>query len=96
MSKFFWLEREISAAIQQRIGPEYVGMLGILQAIATTADGTKFLLKEDLLSSRGDIRLYRPSIAVISVLLSYLVMFLYKKKNFQSEKKIRIMPKITN
>nr|YP_010692353.1 NADH dehydrogenase subunit A [Juncus roemerianus]YP_010692373.1 NADH dehydrogenase subunit A [Juncus roemerianus]UZM11315.1 NADH dehydrogenase subunit A [Juncus roemerianus]UZM11335.1 NADH dehydrogenase subunit A [Juncus roemerianus] len=67
-----WLERKISAAIQQRIGPEYAGPLGILQAIA---DGTKLLLKEDLLPSRGDIGLFSvgPSIAVISVLLSYLV-----------------------
>nr|YP_009864210.1 NADH-plastoquinone oxidoreductase chain 1 [Petermannia cirrosa]QKE32205.1 NADH-plastoquinone oxidoreductase chain 1 [Petermannia cirrosa] len=67
-----WLEREISAAIQQRIGPEYAGPLGILQALA---DGTKLLLKEDLLPSRGDIRLFSvgPSIAVISILLTYLV-----------------------
>ena len=67
-----WLEREISATIQQRIGPEYAGPLGILQALA---DGTKLLFKEDLLPSRGDIRLFSvgPSIAVISILLSYLV-----------------------
>nr|YP_009093854.1 NADH dehydrogenase subunit 1 [Luzuriaga radicans]AIT16042.1 NADH dehydrogenase subunit 1 [Luzuriaga radicans] len=67
-----WLEREISAAIQQRIGPEYAGPLGILQALA---DGTKLLFKEDLVPSRGDIRLFSigPSIAVISILLSYLV-----------------------
>ncbi|KAH0440162.1 hypothetical protein IEQ34_025709 [Dendrobium chrysotoxum] len=45
-----WLERKISAAIQQRIGPEYAGPLGILQALA---DGTKLLLKEDLLSGYG-------------------------------------------
>nr|QWX90487.1 NADH-plastoquinone oxidoreductase subunit 1 [Ludisia discolor]UNB13928.1 NADH-plastoquinone oxidoreductase subunit 1 [Ludisia discolor] len=67
-----WLERKISAAIQQRIGPEYAGPLGILQALA---DGTKLLLKEDLILSRGNNRLFRigPSIAVISILLSYLV-----------------------
>nr|AMR00119.1 NADH dehydrogenase subunit 1 [Aegilops tauschii] len=67
-----WLEREISASIQQRIGPEYAGPLGLLQAIA---DGTKLLLKEDILPSRGDISLFSigPSIAVISVLLSFLV-----------------------
>nr|YP_009641616.1 NADH dehydrogenase subunit 1 [Rumex acetosa]QBZ37525.1 NADH dehydrogenase subunit 1 [Rumex acetosa] len=67
-----WLEREISAAIQQRIGPEYAGPLGILQALA---DGTKLLFKENLLPSRGDRVLFSvgPSIAVISILLSYSV-----------------------
>ncbi|KAM0070053.1 NAD(P)H-quinone oxidoreductase subunit 1 [Helianthus debilis subsp. tardiflorus] len=67
-----WLEREISAGIQQHIGPEYAGPLGILQALA---DGTKLLFKENLLPSRGDTRLFSigPSIAVISILLSYLV-----------------------
>nr|QBC71864.1 NADH-plastoquinone oxidoreductase subunit 1 [Ercilla volubilis] len=67
-----WLEREISASIQQRIGPEYAGPLGILQALA---DGTKLLFKENLLPSRGDMCLFSigPSIAVISILLSYSV-----------------------
>nr|YP_009461526.1 NADH dehydrogenase subunit 1 [Ranunculus repens]AUT82751.1 NADH dehydrogenase subunit 1 [Ranunculus repens] len=67
-----WLERQISAGVQQRIGPEYAGPLGILQALA---DGTKLLFKEDLLPSRGDIYLFSigPSIAVIAILLSYLV-----------------------
>lgn len=67
-----WLERQISAGVQQRIGPEYAGPFGILQALA---DGTKLLVKEDLLPSRGDISLFSigPSIAVISILLSYLV-----------------------
>ncbi|KAK3021598.1 hypothetical protein RJ639_045231 [Escallonia herrerae] len=67
-----WLEREISAGIQQRIGPEYAGHLGILQALA---DDTKLLFKENLLPSRGDARLFSigPSIAVMSILLSYLV-----------------------
>nr|QXU76213.1 NADH-plastoquinone oxidoreductase subunit 1 [Biebersteinia heterostemon] len=67
-----WLEREISAGIQQRIGPEYASPLGILQALA---DGTKLLFKENLLPSRGNTRLFSigPSIAVISILLSYSV-----------------------
>nr|QGR23785.1 NADH-plastoquinone oxidoreductase subunit 1 [Silene vulgaris subsp. vulgaris] len=67
-----WLEREISAGIQQRIGPEYAGPLGILQALA---DGTKLIFKENLLPSRGDTRLFSigPSIAVISILLGYSV-----------------------
>nr|WIW75670.1 NADH-plastoquinone oxidoreductase subunit 1 [Hygrophila sp.] len=67
-----WLEREISAGIQQRIGPEYAGPLGIFQALA---DGTKLLFKENLLPSRGDTRLFTigPAIAVLSILLSYSV-----------------------
>nr|YP_009540601.1 NADH dehydrogenase subunit 1 [Ricotia isatoides]AYQ22604.1 NADH dehydrogenase subunit 1 [Ricotia isatoides] len=67
-----WLEREISAGIQQRIGPEYAGPLGILQALA---DGTKLLFKEDLRPARGNTPLFSigPSIAVISILLSYSV-----------------------
>nr|YP_010521565.1 NADH dehydrogenase ND1 subunit [Isodon calcicola]UXP77896.1 NADH dehydrogenase ND1 subunit [Isodon calcicola] len=73
-----WLEREISAEIQQRIGPEYAGPLGMLQALA---DGTKLLFKENLLPSRGDTRLFSigPSIAVISILLSYsIIPFSYR------------------
>nr|YP_009319784.1 NADH dehydrogenase subunit 1 [Salpinga maranonensis]APA18830.1 NADH dehydrogenase subunit 1 [Salpinga maranonensis] len=67
-----WLEREISAGIQQRIGPEYAGPLGILQALA---DGTKLILKENLLPARGDSRLFiiGPSIAVIAIFVSYSV-----------------------
>lgn len=67
-----WLEREISAGLQQRIGPEYAGPLGVLQALA---DGTKLLFKENLLPSRGNTRLFSlgPSIAVISTLLSYSI-----------------------
>ncbi|KAK5825041.1 hypothetical protein PVK06_019843 [Gossypium arboreum] len=67
-----WLEREIFAGIQQRIGPEYAGSLGILQALA---DGTKLLFKENILPSRGNTRLFSigPAIAVISILLSFSV-----------------------
>nr|YP_001023756.1 NADH dehydrogenase subunit 1 [Angiopteris evecta]YP_009117814.1 NADH-plastoquinone oxidoreductase subunit 1 [Angiopteris angustifolia]YP_009992485.1 NADH-plastoquinone oxidoreductase subunit 1 [Angiopteris yunnanensis]YP_010576398.1 NADH-plastoquinone oxidoreductase subunit 1 [Angiopteris fokiensis]A2T388.1 RecName: Full=NAD(P)H-quinone oxidoreductase subunit 1, chloroplastic; AltName: Full=NAD(P)H dehydrogenase subunit 1; Short=NDH subunit 1; AltName: Full=NADH-plastoquinone oxidoreductase len=67
-----WLERKISAGIQQRIGPEYAGPLGIIQALA---DGIKLLLKEDVIPARGDIWLFNvgPAIVVIPVFLSYLV-----------------------
>nr|YP_010954353.1 NADH-plastoquinone oxidoreductase subunit 1 [Terniopsis filiformis]WMV01825.1 NADH-plastoquinone oxidoreductase subunit 1 [Terniopsis filiformis] len=67
-----WLERQISAGLQQRIGPEYVGPLGVLQALA---DGTKLLFKENLLPSRGDNRLFSlgPSITVIATFLSYSI-----------------------
>ncbi|CAN6454614.1 unnamed protein product [Victoria cruziana] len=67
-----WLERKISVGIQRRIGPEYAGPLGILQALV---DEVKLLFKEDLLPSRGDIHLFSvgPSVAVVSILLSYSV-----------------------
>ncbi|CAN6462605.1 unnamed protein product [Victoria cruziana] len=67
-----WLERKISAGRQRRIGPEYAGPLGILQALA---DGVKLLFKEHLLPSRGDIHLFSvsPSVAVVSILLSYSI-----------------------
>nr|YP_011017407.1 NADH-plastoquinone oxidoreductase subunit 1 [Niphotrichum japonicum]WQF69096.1 NADH-plastoquinone oxidoreductase subunit 1 [Niphotrichum japonicum] len=67
-----WLERKISAGIQQRIGPEYAGPLGIIQALA---DGFKLLLKEDIIPSKGDTWLFNigPAIVVIPVFLTYLV-----------------------
>lgn len=67
-----WLERKVSAAIQQRIGPEYAGPLGIIQALA---DGVKLFLKEDIIPAQGDAQLFNigPVLVLTPVFLSYLV-----------------------
>jgi len=67
-----WLERKISAAVQQRIGPEYAGPLGLIQALI---DGLKLILKEDIIPAKGDNWLFTlgPAIVVIPIVLSYLV-----------------------
>jgi NAD(P)H-quinone oxidoreductase subunit 1 len=67
-----WLERKISAAVQQRIGPEYAGALGVLQPMA---DGLKLLFKEDIIPARADGLLFTlgPVLVLVPVILSWLV-----------------------
>jgi NAD(P)H-quinone oxidoreductase subunit 1 len=67
-----WLERKISAAVQQRIGPEYAGALGVLQPLA---DGLKLVFKEDVIPARADALLFTlgPVLVVVPVILSWLV-----------------------
>ena len=67
-----WLERKISAAVQQRIGPEYAGALGVLQPLA---DGLKLLVKEDIIPARADSLLFTlgPVLVVVPVIISWLI-----------------------
>lgn len=67
-----WLERKISAAAQQRIGPEFIGPLGVL---APLADGLKLVFKEDIVPAQADPLLFTlgPVIVAIPVFLSYIV-----------------------
>ena len=67
-----WLERKISAAVQQRIGPEYAGALGVLQPLA---DGLKLLVKEDIIPARADSVLFTlgPVLVVVPGILSWLI-----------------------
>ncbi len=67
-----WLERKVSAAAQQRIGPEYAGALGVLQPLA---DGLKLLVKEDVIPKRADGLLFTlgPVLVLIPVILSWLI-----------------------
>ncbi|MEI6427510.1 MAG: NADH-quinone oxidoreductase subunit NuoH [Pseudanabaena sp. ELA607] len=67
-----WLERKISAAAQQRIGPEYAGPFGLLIPIADVA---KLVIKQGTVPAKADWVLYTigPSLVFISVFLCYLV-----------------------
>lgn len=67
-----WLERKISAAAQQRIGPDFMGPFGLL---APVADGLKLVFKEDVVPANSDSLLFTlgPIIVVIPVFLSYLI-----------------------
>ena len=50
-----WLERRVWARMQSRVGPNRVGPQGILQWLA---DGIKNLLKEDIIPTAADRRLF--------------------------------------
>lgn len=67
-----YAERRISAAIQNRLGPNRVGPFGLLQPIA---DVVKLLLKEDVTPARGfkTIHAIAPMVPVITALMTVAV-----------------------
>ncbi len=50
-----WFERKLSGDIQFRLGPKYVGPIGLFQLVA---DAIKLMTKEDLIPSKADKLLF--------------------------------------
>ncbi|MCY3797759.1 MAG: NADH-quinone oxidoreductase subunit H, partial [Chloroflexi bacterium] len=67
-----WIERKVAARIQDRIGPNRVGPIGLLQTIA---DMIKLLSKEDITPAAADRILYNaaPLVSFASVVLLWAV-----------------------
>jgi NADH-quinone oxidoreductase subunit H len=67
-----WAERRVVARMQQRLGPNRVGPLGLLQGLA---DGIKLALKEDLIPSAADrvVFILAPIISAIPAFMAFAV-----------------------
>ncbi len=67
-----FMERRVSALIQDRLGPNRVGPMGLLQPLA---DGIKFLWKEELIPANADRLLFAiaPVLILVPALLTFAV-----------------------
>jgi len=72
VSVMTWVERRVSAWIQDRYGPNRVGPFGLFQPIA---DGVKFIMKEDITPADAHKPLYTlaPALAMIPALCAFAV-----------------------
>src|SRR3954469_3733544 len=70
VSILVWVERRGSAYIQNRLGPNRVGPLGLMQLLA---DAVKFLTKEEFMPARGYPVLFyvAPIVAMIPAALAF-------------------------
>ncbi len=70
---FTYMERKVIARIQDRVGPNRAGPLGVLQGFA---DAVKMLTKEDITPDGADRIVYNlaPALAVIGTILVYAVL----------------------
>src|SRR3954447_13778357 len=67
-----WVERRGSALMQNRLGPNRIGPLGLLQS---AADGIKFIFKEDTIPGHVDKMWYlmAPILSLIPSLMGFAV-----------------------
>lgn len=67
-----YVERKICAFMQNRVGPNRVGPVGLLQVLA---DGLKFIMKEEFVPKYSDKVLFilAPTIGMVSAMLAFAV-----------------------